>query len=85
MSNKAPGDSTHSRARDEKGRFTSDVGKEDIYRAMDRLEPYTTRELANRVGCSRRAALNYLDELANEERVRKKKPEPRRSIWIRED
>ena len=71
------------RNRDKEGRFSSEVTREDLYETMEELEPYTTRELADLVGIPRRTALNYLDELADEDLIRKKKPEPRRAIWIR--
>lgn len=71
--------------RSETGRFESnhEVNPEMVFRAMEPLEPYTTRELADELEVPRRTIYKYLDELHNEGRVRKKKPEPRRAIWIR--
>ena len=73
--------------RNERGRFESEHGvtAEDVFEAMEPLEPYTTGELADMLGAPRRTVFNYLDELAEQERIRKKKPEPRRAIWIRTD
>ena len=76
---------TTERGRDTKGQFvpTHDATIADVFRAMDPLEPYTTRELADTLGMPRRSAYEYLEELADTGQIRKKKPEPRRAIWIR--
>ncbi|WP_409338712.1 hypothetical protein [Halalkalicoccus ordinarius] len=37
------------------------------------------------LGAPRRTVYNYLEKLADEGRIRKKKPEPKRAIWIRTD
>lgn len=73
--------------RNEEGRFESEHGiaVEDVFNAMEPLEPYTTGELANMLGAPRRTVYNYLEELAEQGRIRKKKPEPKRAIWIRTD
>ncbi|WP_254547222.1 helix-turn-helix domain-containing protein [Halomarina pelagica] len=73
------------RQRDNKGRFEAshDITAEDFLTAMDALEPYTTRELADALGVPRRTAYEVLDGLATHGAIRKKKPEPRRAIWIR--
>lgn len=73
--------------RNGKGRFESEHGvtTEDVFEAMEPLEPYTTGELAKMVEVPRRTVFNYLEELAEQDRIRKKKPEPRRAIWIRRD
>lgn len=71
--------------RNEEGRFESEHGVtiEDVLEAMEPLEPYTTAELADMLGAPRRTVFNHLDKLAEQERIRKKKPEPRTVIWIR--
>ncbi len=73
--------------RNEQGRFESEHGitVEDVFNVMEPLEPYTTGELANMLGAPRRTVYNYLEKLADEGRIRKKKPEPKRAIWIRTD
>lgn len=73
--------------RNEQGRFESEHGRtvEDVFEAMDPLEPYTTGELAEILDMPRRTVYDYLEELSEEDRIRKKKPEPRRAIWIRTD
>lgn len=73
--------------RNKQGRFESEHGitVEDVFNAMEPLEPYTTGELANMLGAPRRTVFNYLEALAEQERIRKKKPEPKRAIWIRSD
>lgn len=76
-----------SNRRNEEGRFEADhqVSVSDVFDAMKPLEPYTTAELAELVGAPRRTILKYLDKLAEEGKIRKKKPEPRRAIWIRNE
>ncbi|ELY39948.1 hypothetical protein C497_04297 [Halalkalicoccus jeotgali B3] len=71
--------------RDKKGQFESEHGAtvETVFEAMEPMEPYTTGEIADMVDAPRRTVYNYLEELAGQGRVRKKKPEPRRAIWIR--
>lgn len=73
------------RKRNTEGRFESEHGVtvEEVFEAMEEAEPYTTGELADMVGAPRRTVYNYLEELAEQDRIRKKKPEPRRAIWIR--
>jgi len=73
------------RERDEEGKFSSDhdVALDDIYQLMEPLEPYTSREIADEAEIPRRTAYKFLDELSDAGRIRKKKPEPRRVIWIR--
>ena len=73
------------RTRDSKGRFSTDHGVErtDLLDIMDPLEPYTTRELADKSSIPRRSAYEYLEKLSEEGEIRKKKTEPRRVIWIR--
>jgi len=71
--------------RNEKGRFESghDVSSEDVFEAMEIHNPYTTGELADELDIPRRTAYKYLEQLADEDRILKKKPEPRRVIWMR--
>lgn len=71
--------------RSKNGRFESEHGliPEDVLEAMEPLEPYTTGELADELDVPRRTVYNYLEELAEKNKIRKKKPEPRRAIWIR--
>lgn len=78
-------DNQDQRGRNSRGRYESehDLTKEDLLDAMEPLEPYTTGELAESLGIPRRTAYNYLEDLAEHGRIRKKKPEPRRAIWIR--
>jgi predicted transcriptional regulator len=72
--------------RNEKGRFKAEheITPEDVLEIMTPLEPYTTRELADMLDVPRRTVYNYLNELTENGRIRKKKTEPRRAIWIRE-
>lgn len=60
------------------------VDADAVYGAMTPLEPYTTGELAGRLDASRKTIGRLLDALAGDGRIRKKSPEPERSIWIRE-
>lgn len=75
------------RDRNSKGRFTSEhnITPDDIYEAMEPFEPYTSREIADKLAIPRRTAYEFLDDLADTGRIRKKKPEPRRAIWVRTD
>jgi len=72
------------RERDDKGRFTDSRSRDDVFEAMDIGEPYTTSELADTLGVPRRTMYNILSDLHEIGRIRKKKPEERRAIWIRE-
>jgi response regulator of citrate/malate metabolism len=76
---------TEERDRDERGQFVAghDATMGDTFAAMDPLEPYTTRELADALNIPRRSAYEFLEKLAEQGQIRKKKPEPRRAIWIR--
>lgn len=71
--------------RDSKGQFEAEhgVGAEDVFDAMEHLEPYTTGELASELGIPRRTAYHYLENLYESGKIDKKKPEERRAIWIR--
>ena len=75
------------RERDEEGKFSSEhnISRTDIYQLMDPLEPYTSGEIADKAEIPRRTAYEFLNELSDAGKVRKKKPEPRRVIWIRPD
>lgn len=70
-------------ARDESGQFVTTRSPTDVLDVMESLEPYTTGELADVLGWPRRSVYQALQELADEDRIRKKKPEPRRAIWMR--
>jgi ribosomal protein S27AE len=60
-----------------------DIDADRVYDAMDPLEPYTTGELASVLDVPKRLVRRLLDALAVEEKIRKKEPEPDRTIWIR--
>jgi DNA-binding MarR family transcriptional regulator len=71
------------RPRNESGQYVATRSPEDVLEAMDPHEPYTTGELAGGLGWPRRTVYELLTGLEEQGRVRKKKPEPRRAIWIR--
>lgn len=73
------------RTRDGSGRYEAnhDVGDEEILSAMEPHEPDTSGELAEQLDIPRRTAYEYLSRLADEGRVNRKQPEPRRIIWWR--
>lgn len=74
------------RERDDKGRFISeqDIGLDDVYAAFERVdEPTSTREIADELGIPRRSALRYLDSLADDGRITKKKIDERRAVWFK--
>jgi len=72
------------RDRDDSGRFTDSHDRGDVFEAMEVGEPYTTSELADLLDVPRRTMYNILTDLHDDGRIRKKKPEARRAIWIRE-
>lgn len=74
---------TSGRSRDDHGRFTSTVNREDILDAMEPHEPYSATELAEHLGIPHRTALKYLNELAERDQVRKKRHSKRQVTWIR--
>ncbi len=71
--------------RSKEGKYESEhgLGPDEILDTMDFYVPYTTGELANELGIPRRTAYKYLSELHKEDMITKKKPEPRRVIWMR--
>lgn len=71
--------------RNEQGQFqpSHEVTAQDVLEAMEPLEPYTTGELADQLDIPRRTVYKYLETLHESNQIRKKKPEPRRAIWIR--
>ncbi|WP_433630984.1 hypothetical protein [Halomicrococcus sp. NG-SE-24] len=73
------------RERDEGGEFVQERKPEDVLEVMEPLEPYMTSEIADALDWPRRSAFNVLDGLADEGKIRKKKPEARRVIWIHEE
>lgn len=71
--------------RDDNGRFTSNVGREDVLTVMEPGEPYGTRELADILDIPRRTAYKYLSELNDEGHVRKKEIDGRSVIWMKSE
>jgi hypothetical protein len=57
---------------------------DELLSAMDPLEPYTTRELAQALGRPIRRIRSLLDQLSADEAVRKAEPGRDNAIWIRE-
>ncbi|WP_049985478.1 hypothetical protein [Halobellus rufus] len=76
-------DATLKRTRDEQGRFQASTSPDDVYEAMEPLEPYSTNEIADELGLPHRTALHYFNQLAQNDRIRKKKTGKRTVIWIR--
>jgi len=76
-------DAAVERRRDEKGRFQASTSPDDVYEAMEPLEPYSTNEVADELGLPHRTALHYLNQLAKNGRIRKKKTGARSVIWVR--
>ena len=72
-----------SRPRNESGQYVATRSPKDVFDAMEPLESYATGELADRLGWPRRTVYELLSTLEERGDVRKKKPEPRRAIWIR--
>lgn len=71
--------------RDEEGRFkpSHEITIEDVFEVMEPLEPYTTSEITNMLDAPQRTVFHYLNQLADEERIQKKKPADTRVIWMR--
>lgn len=55
-----------------------------LYEELEVLEPYTTGELASEVEAPKRRVRRLLERLAGDGKIRKKVPEPERTIWIRD-
>lgn len=72
-------------SRDDKGRFEAshELNAEDVFEAMEPLEPYTTSEIADALDAPKRTIFHYLDELSEEGKIQKKKPADTRVIWMR--
>lgn len=62
------------------GRLSENV----VYEEMEPFVPYTTEELANRIGTSLGETWSVLRRLAKEEKIQKKEPEPNLRIWVLE-
>ena len=71
------------RPRNDSGQYVTTRSPDDVLTIMEPLEPYTTGELADNLGWPRRTVYELLATLEERGDVRKKKPEPRRAIWIR--
>lgn len=79
----SPKGMSENRSRNEAGQFTATRSPSAVLAAMEPLEPYTTGELAAALDWPRRSVYKVLSDLADDDEIRKKKPEPRRAIWIR--
>jgi hypothetical protein len=55
-----------------------------LYEEMEVLEPYTAGELASQLKRPKQLVRTLLEQLREKDQVRKKEPEPQRSIWIRD-
>ena len=71
------------RPRNGSGQYVTTRSPDDVFAVMEPLEPYTTGELADNLGWPRRTVYELLATLEERGDVRRKKPEPRRAIWIR--
>ncbi|WP_248895809.1 hypothetical protein [Haloplanus halobius] len=61
-----------------------DPTADDVYERMEPLEPYTAGELASALDAPKQVIRTLLNRLAGADRIRKKAPEPERTIWVRE-
>lgn len=71
------------RDRDDHGRYTRERSPARLLDAMKPGEPYTAGELAEETGWPRRTVHAVLSDLADEEKVRRKKTGPRTVIWMK--
>lgn len=69
------------RERSDDGTFTEAVTPEDVLALFTDAEPRTATEVADELGIVRRTALNKLNELAEEDRIHKKKVGGRAVVW----
>ncbi len=65
-------------------RDSDQPSEETVYEEMEPFVPYTTQELADRIGTSLGNMWSILRRLAGAGKVRKKEPEPNLRIWMRE-
>lgn len=72
------------RQRNADGTFASAVGPKTVLDTMDVGEPYSAREIADQLDIPRRTAHKYLSELADAEKVRKKKFDERTVVWLKQ-
>lgn len=56
----------------------------EIYSEMEVLEPYTAGELASYFDAPKDRVRKLLERLSTSGKLRKKEPEPKQAIWIRE-
>jgi hypothetical protein len=61
-----------------------DLSADEIYHEMEVLEPYTAGELASYFAAPKDRVRKLLQRLSNSGKLRKKEPEPKQAIWIRE-
>lgn len=64
------------------GRYRNGRTAEDIIDCMSRNANHTTTQLADATGIPRRTTLKYLNELAEDGKIEKQKPNVNTAIWI---
>jgi len=69
------------RERSDDGTYTETVTPEDVLALFTDSEPRTASEVADELGIARRTALNKLDDLAEQDRIHRKKVGGRAVIW----
>jgi len=69
------------RERSDDGTYTETVTPEDVLALFTDAEPRTASEVADELGIARRTALNKLDDLAEQDRIHRKKVGGRAVIW----
>jgi hypothetical protein len=62
----------------------TDISADVLLEEMAVLEPYTAGELAAKYDTSKTRIRRLLDRLSSAGEIRKKEPEPKRAIWIKE-
>lgn len=60
------------------------LSEETVYEEMEPFVPYTTQEMADRIGTSLGNMWSILRRLAGAGKIQKKEPEPNLRIWMRE-
>jgi predicted ArsR family transcriptional regulator len=69
------------RERSDDGTYVETVTPEDVLALFTDAEPRTAIEVADELGIARRTALNKLNELAEQDRIQRKKVGGRAVIW----
>ena len=71
------------RERSEEGRYVESVTPESVFALFEDSEPRTAKEVGDELGIARRTALNKLQTLAEQGKIRKKRIGAHAVAWWR--